>query len=63
MFICDQSLKDELEAWAESEGRTVSNLMERVAQEALAKYKNTVKQMQNNAERSNAARIQNNIDD
>ncbi|RAM52084.1 MAG: hypothetical protein C6Y22_08260 [Hapalosiphonaceae cyanobacterium JJU2] len=31
MFICDQELKDYLEGWAEAEGRTVSNVVERCA--------------------------------
>jgi hypothetical protein len=31
MFICDQELKEYLEGWAEAEGRTVSNVLERCA--------------------------------
>ena len=42
MFICDQQLKDDLEAWASTEGRTVSNLMERIASAAVQDYKNGV---------------------
>lgn len=39
-FICDQELKDALEKWADAEGRTLSNLMERIAQNALAQHQN-----------------------
>lgn len=41
MFICDQEIKDVLEQWAEAEGRTLSNLVERIAQNAVAQYQKT----------------------
>lgn len=34
MFTCDDSLKDALEAWAEDESRTVSNLCELIVRKA-----------------------------
>ncbi len=34
MFLCDESLKDALEAWAEKESRTVSNLCELIVKKA-----------------------------
>lgn len=36
MFICDQEVKDYLENWADSENRTVSNLVETIVAEAIA---------------------------
>jgi hypothetical protein len=36
MFTCEHEVKDELSEWAESENRTVSNLIETLVQEALA---------------------------
>lgn len=34
MFTCDESLKDALEAWADKESRTVSNLCELIVRKA-----------------------------
>ncbi len=34
MFLCDESLKDALEAWADKESRTVSNLCELIVKKA-----------------------------
>jgi len=34
MFLCDESLKEALEAWAEKESRTVSNLCELIVKKA-----------------------------
>lgn len=39
MFICEQEVKDYLEGWADSENRTVSNLVETLVTDAI-----TVKQ-------------------
>jgi hypothetical protein len=36
MFICDETTKAYLEEWAETENRTVSNLVETLIQEAIA---------------------------
>jgi len=36
-FTCDPDLKKQLQAWADSENRTLSNLCEVLMQEALAK--------------------------
>ena len=30
-FTCPHEIKDKLQAWAEAEGRSLSNLMERIA--------------------------------
>lgn len=35
MFICSEETKAVLEIWAEDEGRTVSNLVERIVLEAI----------------------------
>jgi hypothetical protein len=35
MFICSEEAKAILENWAEDEGRTVSNLVERIVSEAI----------------------------
>ncbi|MEB3150500.1 MAG: hypothetical protein VKL60_15995, partial [Sphaerospermopsis sp.] len=34
-FICDQSLKESLEKWAEEENRTLSNLVESICKNAV----------------------------
>lgn len=34
-FICDQEVRDYLEAWADREGRTMSNLVERIVTAAV----------------------------
>lgn len=34
MFLCDESLKDALKAWADEESRTVSNLCELIVRQA-----------------------------
>jgi hypothetical protein len=34
MFTCDEPLKESLEAWAEHESRTVSNLVELIVRQA-----------------------------
>jgi hypothetical protein len=39
MFICDQEVKDYLENWANSENRTVSNLVETIVTETIASRK------------------------
>jgi hypothetical protein len=39
MFICDQEVKDYLENWANSENRTVSNLVETIVTETIAARK------------------------
>ncbi len=36
MFTCDDTTKAYLEEWAETENRTVSNLVETLVQEAIA---------------------------
>jgi hypothetical protein len=36
MFTCDDTTKAYLEEWAETENRTVSNLVETLIQEAIA---------------------------
>jgi hypothetical protein len=36
MFICEQEVKDFLEGWADSENRTVSNLVETLVTDAIA---------------------------
>jgi hypothetical protein len=36
-FTCDPELKKQLQAWADSESRTLSNLCELLMQEAVAK--------------------------
>lgn len=36
MFTCEHEVKNSLEAWAESENRTVSNLVETLIEEVLA---------------------------
>jgi hypothetical protein len=36
MFTCEHKVKDCLAEWAESENRTVSNLVETLVEEALA---------------------------
>ncbi|WP_082803633.1 ribbon-helix-helix domain-containing protein [Anabaena sp. 4-3] len=36
MFTCDDSTKKILEEWAEDEGRTLSNLVERIVEDAIA---------------------------
>ena len=38
--MCDQEIKDVLERWADTEGRTVSNLVERIVQNAVAQQQN-----------------------
>jgi CopG-like RHH_1 or ribbon-helix-helix domain, RHH_5 len=35
-FICDEEVKQILEEWADEEGRTVSNLVERIVLEVIA---------------------------
>lgn len=35
-FICDRDLKEELEAWAKEENRTLSNLIESICKKAIA---------------------------
>jgi hypothetical protein len=35
MFICSEEAKAILENWAKDEGRTVSNLVERIVSEAI----------------------------
>jgi len=39
MFICSEETKNELETWAKEENRTLSNLVEMLADEAVAKRK------------------------
>jgi hypothetical protein len=39
MFTCEHEVKDELSEWADSENRTISNLVETLVQEALASRK------------------------
>ncbi|WP_103126980.1 ribbon-helix-helix domain-containing protein [Nostoc cycadae] len=34
-FVCDQSLKESLERWAEEESRTLSNLVELICKNAV----------------------------
>jgi hypothetical protein len=34
-FVCDQTLKESLEQWAEEESRTLSNLIELICKNAL----------------------------
>lgn len=36
MFTCSEETKQTLELWSEEEGRTVSNLVERIVIEAIA---------------------------
>ncbi|WP_196514750.1 MULTISPECIES: hypothetical protein [unclassified Nostoc] len=36
MFTCSEDIKETLELWSEEEGRTVSNLVERIIAEAIA---------------------------
>jgi CopG-like RHH_1 or ribbon-helix-helix domain, RHH_5 len=36
MFTCSEETKETLENWAEEEGRTVSNMVERIVLEAIA---------------------------
>jgi len=36
MFTCSEEIKQTLELWSEEEGRTVSNLVERIVAEAIA---------------------------
>jgi hypothetical protein len=36
MFTCDDTTKSYLEEWAETENRTVSNLVETLVQDAIA---------------------------
>lgn len=43
MFSCSQETKEDLESWAEDEGRSVSNLIERIVMEAIAKNKSKTK--------------------
>lgn len=40
-FVCDQEIKEFLEEWADEEGRTVSNLIERIVEAAVAAKKET----------------------
>ncbi|WP_244945038.1 MULTISPECIES: hypothetical protein [Nostoc] len=42
MFTCEHETKSDLEAWAKSERRTVSNLVEGVVVAALANWKESV---------------------
>lgn len=35
-FICDTDTRSKLESWAEEEGRSLSNLVERIVSKALA---------------------------
>ena len=39
MFICEQEVKDYLEGWADSENRTVSNLVEILVTDAVEQKK------------------------
>jgi hypothetical protein len=34
-FVCDQTLKESLEKWAEEESRTLSNLIELICKNAI----------------------------
>jgi hypothetical protein len=43
-FTCDPEVRAAYEQWAQEEGRTVSNLLERIAVEALAKRRRKVGQ-------------------
>ncbi len=36
MFTCSEEIKQTLELWSEEEGRTVSNLVERIIAEVIA---------------------------
>ena len=38
-FTCEKETRAQLEAWAEKDGRSLSNLVERIVLEALAKEK------------------------
>ncbi|BBD63430.1 hypothetical protein NIES2109_62800 (plasmid) [Nostoc sp. HK-01] len=40
MFSCSEDTKEDLESWAEDEGRSISNLIERIVMDAIAKRKN-----------------------
>lgn len=39
MFSCSEGTKEDLESWAEDEGRSISNLIERIVMDAIAKRK------------------------
>jgi len=41
-FVCDQTLKESLEKWAEEESRTVSNLIELICKNAVEAKKQTM---------------------
>jgi hypothetical protein len=36
MFTCEHDIKEKLQTWADSENRTLSNLMELLAEQAIA---------------------------
>jgi macrodomain Ter protein organizer (MatP/YcbG family) len=41
MFTCEHEVKEKLIQWAKSEKRTVSNLVEKLIEEAIDKYNPT----------------------